>query len=121
MYEEWKAGGISWIECPIMIADRVSEYEDVISIATGNMAKAITKRLFNDGAELAEPVVSTWTDLMNQAKVINTSIRSDRECLPEQYIYMAYHLWLDQYSKSVEWANMSLWGYVKHWLRRVFL
>jgi len=120
-YERWreKKGEYSWIECPVMVEDKVRQCEIVIKKAAEGMALAIAGKLFESGAKVGEPNVEIINRPIEHRWVFNADVRTEYECLPEQYTYMAYNMWQREYNIRVEWENKSLWQYVKHWLKRL--
>ena len=121
LYQEWreKVGETSWWEAPILVA--MEAYEDVIKIGVEQIAKVLSYKLFETGSELKAPEVSSWLDIIRHRHIVNSDVKTVYECLPEQYLYMAYRNWLREYEARVNWESKSLWGYLRYWIKRMWL
>jgi len=119
-YATWskKRGELSWYECPVIVEEKVENNRKIMQSVAELISKALASELFKQGAGLNKPDIENCFDWAHHSKVINASIKSKYECLPEQYVEMAYDTWLKACGEVKRWENMSLGSYIKYWIRR---
>ena len=120
-FSKWqqRKGETSWWEAPVAI--ELEKYNECINMAANEIAKVLAYKLFESGSALAPPEVDTFKFLLSHMIAVNGNIKTVYECLPEQYLFMAYNNWEREYYARERWENKSLWQYIKYWWDRKWI
>lgn len=116
-YEEWrdaKLGKEAWYESGVFI-DFLSSCSELTQKATEEIAYSIVKELWESGAGIEKPNVNLSRSTEEHCWRLFADIKTKYKCLPEQYLHYAFLQW--KYG-IYEWEQESLWGYLKHWIKR---
>lgn len=120
-YEQWAAnsGVHAELATKYLIADELLlSIEPVYEAISTQMSAAIRKVLADRGFRAGEMVVWKEREMSLRATEFGVSLDVIQGDHPLEYLSMAHRAWLDANVEVERWERMSLWGYIRYWIRR---